>query len=401
MALEIEPTEFAAVDRPLHMTIEKFYETLDLIARLDTELSLQASIESIRDTLNQLVNAPAQPQFQANLASAIAKLAEATERLGATLTPLQSSAIAELRGEEFFDPSVSEKVKATISANAMTPSVARDFLTDLAARRAAYLATIRKTLEGLRNLGAKSEKLAPGFADMAFVIPRELFDNELDSFAKELSYINRLIQHQTEALTGTSEPVLLEGLSASVPTIALLAGVEVIANLAEIVESFLAAWERIEKIRNARKSITDLGLKGTAVEELNEEITSTINEVVEHSIDITLGNYSGDAGRKNELETALRQDTHRLFGQIERGLTIQFRAEPDPDADESDQSALETLERVNREMQFPLVDGEPVLLTSGQIIDGDIDAVRISQKTTTRKTTTTKKVATKTVHQNA
>ncbi|HUV97392.1 MAG TPA: hypothetical protein VMV98_07965, partial [Acidobacteriaceae bacterium] len=61
----------------------------------------------------------------------------------------------------------------------------------------------------------------------------------------------------------------------------------------------------------------------------------------------------------------------------------------------------ETLERVNREMQFPLVDGEPVLLTSGQIIDGDIDAVRISQKTTTRKTTTTKKVATKTVHQNA
>ena len=98
-----------------------------------------------------------------------------------------------------------------------------------------------------------------------------------------------------------------------------------IANLAQIVDSFLAAWERIEKIRNARKTIIDLGLKGTAVEELNEEITSTIDEVVEHSIDITLANYSGDGGRRNELQTALRQDTRRLFGQIERGLTIQFR----------------------------------------------------------------------------
>lgn len=383
------------------MTIEKLYETLELIVSLDTEFGLQASIESIRDTLNQLVNAPAQPQFQANLATAIAKLTEATERLGSTLTPLQSSAIAELGGEEFFDPSVSERVKTSISANAMTPSVARDFLIDLAARRAAYLATIKQTLEGLRNLGIKDEKLAPGSADLAFVIPRDLFDNELESFAKELSYINRLIQHQTEALTGTSEPVLLERLSSSIPTIALVAGAAVIANLAQIVDSFLAAWERIEKIRNARKTIIDLGLKGTAVEELNEEITSTINEVVEHSIDITLGSYSGDAGRKNELQTALRQDTRRLFGQIERGLTIQFRAEPDPDADDSDQSALETVERVNREMQFPRIDGEPVLLTNGQIIDGDIDSIKVSKKTTTRKTTTTKKVATKPLHQNA
>lgn len=354
------------------MTVEKFYETLVFLIKLDDKLRFQAGLELIRDTLNNLVNAPAQPQHQNALASALATFSAATEELRKAITPSQASVIAEVGGAEFFDPSIAEKVKISISTNAMTPSVARDFVTDLTSRRAGFLTTIRNTRQGLESLGVSSVSLKPGSADLAFLIPRDLFENHLDLFAKELSFISRLIGHFSEALTGHAEPVELEGLSSSVPTVAIDAGVGVIAGIAFVVNKFLEAWERIEKIRKIRAELTEIGMKGRAIEELTGQIAATVSEVVEESIRITLQRYEGDSARKNELANALRQDTRRLFGQIERGLTIQFRAEPKADADEADKNALEAVDRISREMQFPQIETDPMLLTTGEVLEGEL-----------------------------
>jgi len=62
-----------------------------------------------------------------------------------SLSASERAAIAEIGGGEFFDPDLAEKVKASIAANAMTPSVARDFVLDVATRRAEFLRTIKTT----------------------------------------------------------------------------------------------------------------------------------------------------------------------------------------------------------------------------------------------------------------
>jgi hypothetical protein len=372
------------------MTIEKFYETLNFIVKLDANLRLQPNLATITDTLSSLVNSPAQPSFQSALASTLATFTEAAGKLREAISPSQSSSIAEVGGKEFFEPTIAEKIQTSIAANAMTPSVARDFVQDIAARRAKFLTTIKQTLAGLEELGVSSKELGPGDADLAFVIPRDLFDNELGSFAKELSFINHLIQDFSEAVTGEAEPAVLEGLSSSDPTIALVASLPVIAVIAGIVNKFLEAWEKIEKIRKIRAELTDIGMKGKALDELTENITTTVNEVVEESTRVTLEKYKGDLGRRNELESALRRDTRRLFGQIERGLTIQFRAEPSAKADEPDRKALETIERISRTLQFPQIENEPMLLTNGEILEGELEVIKVSKKTTIRKTTTKK-----------
>jgi hypothetical protein len=164
------------------MTTEKFYETLQFAVETDVRLRFQASLEAIRDTLNNLVTSPAHPQHQSTLASALKTFANAAEDLGRTLTPSQTSSIAEAGGAEFFDPALAEKVKTAVATNAMTPSVARDFVQDLADRRAGYLATMEQTLSGLDSLGVSCRELAPGAANLAFAIPRNLFGNELSSF---------------------------------------------------------------------------------------------------------------------------------------------------------------------------------------------------------------------------
>jgi hypothetical protein len=81
-----------------------------------------------------------------------------------------------------------------------------------------------------------------------------------------------------------------------------------------------------------------------------------------------------------------------LFGQIERGLVIQFRAKPNETANEEEQKQLDEVQRVARVIQFPTPSSTPILLTNGEALEGDIAAVvttakRTSKKTTSKKTT--------------
>lgn len=363
------------------MTIESFYETLEFAVGIDLRLRLQASLEAIRDTLNNLVTSPAHPQQQSTLASALKAFATAAEDLGKTLTASQTASIAEAGGSEFFDPLIAEYVKTVIAANAMTPSVARDFVQDLANRRANYLTTIKQTLSGLDSLGVRSRECTTSAANLAFAIPPDLFGNDLSSFAKELSFINHLIQHFSEAVTGEPEPVMLEGLSSSIPTVALAASAKVTESIAMSVNEFLVAWEKAEKIRRIRQELIEIGLKKQTFDDLTNQITTTVDEVIEQSIQITLDGYNRDSVSKQQLEGALRQDLRRLFGQIERGLTIQFMARPCADADEADRAALEAVDRMSREMKFPKLVSEPMLLTHSQVLEGDSDSISIPKKT--------------------
>lgn len=354
------------------MTIEQFYETLQFIRDLDEKLEIETNLEVVRDALNNLVASPAHPPHQSALASALEAFSNAVSGLKGAVTPSQSSAIATIGGKEFFDPDIYEEVRAAIATNAMTPSVARDFVKDLTSRRSEFLATAEKTLRGLAELGVHGDHLEAGTADMAFRIPRDLFSERLGLFAKELIFINRLIEHISEAVAADAELIKLETLSSSTPTVVVTTCGAVIWSLGKAVEFFLDSWEKVEKIRKLRAEIAELGIKGRALDEFSDEIKRTVKEVVEKSTRMILENYKTDAARKNELEGFLKQDLHRLYGQIERGLTIQFRAEPSQDGNPPEKNALEAVKRMGHEMQFPAIDEKPMLLPAGEVLEGDL-----------------------------
>src|ERR1017187_7562772 len=207
------------------MTSQKLYEALQLMVDLDAKLRLQASLNQIKENLTNLVGNPATAQYQTNLASALATFSAGAKQLRTEISPSQFGTIAELGGAEFFDPSIEDKIRDSIERNAITPSVASSFVADIATRREAFLQTVRATLEGLKNLLSAERPeadLAPGAA--AFIIPRDLFENQLGKFAKELSFISQMMKDMNEALPGETKPVELEYLSSSIPTVAIAAG---------------------------------------------------------------------------------------------------------------------------------------------------------------------------------
>lgn len=374
------------------MTSEKLYGILKFLEALDKKLTIQVTLEGVQTALTNLVNQPAQPQYQRELASALAAFEKAAAQLSGSITPSQYELIKGMGGEKFFDPLIADKVRESVQKNAATLSVAQAFVKTLVDERSEFLDTVRSARQSLEALGIAESPLAPGSADLAFLIPRNIFDNKLAKFAKELTYINRLLEHFSEALTNESQPIELEQLSSSVPTIALLASVPVILALANIIDKFLSAWKKIEEIRQMRAKLIQMGLKKkTAIDELTEEVETTIDEVVEEATVLVLVNYKGSPERRNELSTAIRQDTHRLFGQIERGLTVEFRTQSKKDGTPEEAKALTDIADLSRTMQFPQVAPEPMLLKGGEIIDGEIQTVKQATKTTTRRKTTTSK----------
>jgi len=166
------------------------------------------------------------------------------------------------------------------------------------------------------------------------------------------------------------------------PPVALMVGT--------VVNKFLDAWLKIEKIRKVRAELAEMGLKGTALNELTEQITTTVEEVVEESTTLVLAEYPGDAGRKNELKNAIREDTRRLFGQIERGLTVEFQvSKKAEEGDGANLKLLKDIQTLANTMKFPTVPKEPMLLESGEILEGVIHT-KHSKKTTTQRTSTKK-----------
>jgi|SRR5690348_9095489 len=378
-----------AMLRSAHMTPQQLYGLLSHVDSLDQHLSVQAALQSIRDALNNLVSSPAQPNYQTSLASALDAFTAASIKMADSISPFQFAAIQEMGGGEYFAPDIAQKIKDSVQQNAMTPSVARDFVSNLTTRRAEFLATVRSAHQSLEKLGIKAISLQPGAADVAFIIPREMFDNELRSFAKELTFISRLIQDITEARTGKPEPVALEQLSSSIPTVGLIAPLTALQFLGLVINNYLKAWERIEKIRQMREQLAEMRLKGkTALQELTDEIKETVEEVVEDSTITVMTEYKGNRG---DLTNAIRSDMRRLFGQIERGLKVEFRTNP-KGGDGEDQRILQQIASVGKDLKFPEVSKEPLLLNNGEVFE-DAEGTRIIKEmktTTTRKTTISK-----------
>jgi len=182
------------------MTSDKLYGILTLLENIESELRIQPSLEAVGSALNSLASQPAQPQHQTTLAQGLSSFETAVGQMRTWISPSQMKAITAMGGGEYFDPSIADKVKNAILQNPMTPSVARDFVQEFATKRANFLNLVRTARQSLAGLKTEEAKPEPGSADLAFLIPREIFENKLGPFAKELIFINRLIDHYSEAI---------------------------------------------------------------------------------------------------------------------------------------------------------------------------------------------------------
>lgn len=199
------------------MNTERLVQLLEQVLDAEAKHSIQAKLQAVNQALSQLASQPANQDFQKALVSAVEALDAATREAEAAFSPAVLERLEELGAAEFFADALVGNVRQSVGENAMTPAVAQQAVADLLGRRDQYLKNARTTVEGLTTLGFAAQEMNEGDAEIGFLLPRPLFDNQLGPLIDELRAVKRIIRAFSELATGSAEPIEVREISSSDP----------------------------------------------------------------------------------------------------------------------------------------------------------------------------------------
>jgi hypothetical protein len=345
------------------MNANRLNDTLKFLISLDADLRIQQLLAEVGGAVDELVNQPNHPQHQAALANSLEALNQGLRLLDEKITPTQLEALEELGGREFFDASMGEKIIRAVAQNTITPAMVRDLVQDLLNRRQTYLTHLHSTQRGLEALGIKGDSPRPGEAELAFLIPRAIFNNHLEDLSKELHTINRIIRFFSEVVTGHPEDAEVHQIASSIPTF-VLGGLDLqtILAIGGAITWLLNTWKQAEDIKKVRADSKKLALPEAFIQTFQTHIDQLIGQAIEKHARELMERYEGDVQRRNELENGLRWSMESLLARIERGMTVEVRFIEPPSAQDDAKSAVYSdLRTASKALQFPVMAQEPVL----------------------------------------
>jgi hypothetical protein len=353
------------------MNIGRLVSFIDFVGEQEQRYSVQEKLSALDSALNEFVSSPQNPELQSRVSSNLTEFQAAVFKLRAAYTQARLDMLRDISGGEVLGPEIGNWVARWISSNAMTPVVARDFLSDLKARREKKLTELRETKTYLNNLGLQPETPPIGQAELAFLIPRPLFENDFDRFIRELGQVRQIIRSTSEATTGSVESISIGEISSSDPLLFLGVSPATILVLAATVKWLLDALKSSLEIRDLYSRGKEIGLPPKVLKGMEDAVTERLYESIDKRVIQILQNFRGDEQRKNELSNALTMDTRQLLARLERGMKVEIRVGAIENADNSAQPVgdlarqLAQLDALSKELIFPKLEGEPLVQLTG------------------------------------
>jgi hypothetical protein len=352
------------------MNASRLLEVVQLLINVEKRKKVQDALNTINTALSNLVSNPSQASHQSEFAQSVEKLRTLMGEVQDTFQPAQIKLLEEIGAADFFVGDLAGEISRWVSENVATPAVAQQKLTTLIGERDAYLTQVRQLRENLTNLGIEVDGLQAGQAEIGFLLPRELFDNELEPLLKELGVVKQIIRAFSEAAMGSAEPIEVRQISTSDPLFFFGLAPETIALIGAAITWALHSWEKVEKIRKLRAETANIpAFKGGQIEKMfDDTIKQEVEKAVqEHTAEIMKG-IKGRKGRENEQETHIKWALESIISRVERGMTVEIRMLPPPKAKVAEGEdppppppVFDDLGRIASQLVFPKMEGEPLL----------------------------------------
>jgi|SoiMethySBSTD1v2_1073268.scaffolds.fasta_scaffold26634_3 hypothetical protein len=346
------------------MNVSRLSDFAAKLVAVEAQFNVGKRLGRVASKLQEVVSQPQNPQFQTELVGFIVELRKSVEELEAQITPAMADFLRELGGLKFFSKEMVDDIDGEIHRNSITHAVAKSYVDDIVSRRNKFVEALKSLSASLTSVGLKPKPLEPGHAEIGFKIPRSIFDNRLIGFSGELKFIERVVEVFSEAVTGERQEAELSELSTTDPLVLLQLYAPIVAAIAASVTWFLATYKQTLEIRQLKAQIRKLEIDDTS--QFDKEIEQIIQKAVEERIGQVLAPRE-DQGRKNEVENGLRLVLRDMWARVERGMTVEVRflppaAKPNATAEEAREAkAYKDLERIQRELVFPAIEGEPML----------------------------------------
>lgn len=352
------------------MNTEQLKSLVVRILRDETQFKIQASLTDLNNALQQFVSAPQDSNSQVNVANKLTALESQIAKVVASYQPTEQKRLQEIGALEFFDNTVVGVIRKSMSENQMTPAVVQQQLEKFIQRRNTYLTNLEAISANLTALKVEEDKLSAGTAEIGFLIPRSLFNNELDGLIKELGVVRLIIRAFSELVDEESEPIEVHQISTTDPLFFFGLSTLTIGAIGKAVTWALSTWKQVEEIRKLRSEAAKNKL--FTEEEIeaffSNKVRKTIDQAIETKTNELVLLTKAEESRRQEERVALSWALNSIFARVERGMTVEIRFLPPPKVEgEQDAKAVATeaafgeMPEISSQLLFPTPEAEPIL----------------------------------------
>jgi hypothetical protein len=351
------------------MNTIRLRQVVDLLLKIESDLQIQSKSNEALSSLSNIISQPQSPNFQTQFASILDSLHRDFRKVSADLQPIQISLKAEIGGAQFFVEDIGAFIEDAVKANVVTPAVARDRIQSFLTQRENYIGEITKLRDSLKAVGIEASSIQPGDAEIGILIPRTLFDNDLELLIKELSEIKFIVRAFSELALGTSERIEVRQISTTDPQFFLHVDIATVIMIGAAAKWAIDRWKDIEDIRKVRAETRKLSsfTEKEVTDIFDTKISTNIEQAIEVKTEELIDAIRDKGGvRINEQRQHIKLALQSLLARTERGMTVEIQSVPPPLNEKSGKSEEERikfaeLESISKQLVFPKPDANPIL----------------------------------------
>jgi hypothetical protein len=234
------------------MNAARLREIVDLLLALEGEFRIQGILNETNGHLSNIVQQPQQPQFQTQFSNDVNQLRNVAKRIQERLQPAQIALVEEIGGKQFFADDLAALIDEWVRQNAVTPAVSQQKIQELLTQRQNYLNQITHLRDSLKAVGVEAVGLKEGEAEIGFLLPRSLFNNDFESLIDELEELDFILRAFSELALGTVEKIEVHQISTSDPQFFFGMSAVTIAAIGTAITWALSTWKQVEDVRRVR-----------------------------------------------------------------------------------------------------------------------------------------------------
>lgn len=334
---------------------------IDDINTTKTDSTLKALVDSLQKQVSQ----PQAPEFQQQVSKQFTTLNTSLKDAPSNnFSPAWRQVLEELGLNDLLGDNLLKRVQKIFESNTITPSVALEELRQLNEQLVARKAALGQVIAAFKQLEIGAEELEPGQCEVGILIPRSAINDKLNEFANALKELNTEFGAFCELTIGSRPGFKIRSVSSSELSVFLQIAPIVMLVITIAVERIVGIYKQILEIRKLHGEMKNQGVPSKALKDVLDYANKKMSEGIEKLVPELLDKYyqNKDAGRRNELATELRFSLNKIAKRIDKGYSVEVRAQSPSEEDKSSEAEyIKVILAASKNLQFLRLEGEAIL----------------------------------------